>query len=486
MELTPRYVLPRGASVAAGLLLAVAVAFAVGLQNPAYLLVPFGIVGVGFAVLNWRSAWFLLIAFIPLSWQLDFAGGRWATSLPDEPMMAAFLGLTIILFIARRQVIPEVYWRNPIMLITAAQFLWLVIAVIFSEEHFVSVKFLLAKCWFLAALFLMPLMIVRTKKDFRLLLKLLFIPVIITTVIIFIRHAQLKFGFRTIEKAIFDIYFNHVDYSTILSMIFPVAVAAYPRTKHWKKPYRLLFLGCIIFLLPAIYLTYARAAMLALIFALVIVLAIRIKMVQWITPLFYLFIGLILAFMIHNKRYLDLYPNYDKTYSHGTFSDHMIATFKGQDMSSAERIYRWIAGIRMSTDRPLTGVGPNAFYEYYKPYAVTSFRTWVSRNEERSTTHNYFLFMLVEQGWPAMILYGILIMVLFVQAQRTYHRFRDPFWRAATLGIAGTIAASFINNFFSELIETHKVGAFWYLALALLIVLDAKSRQLKGKLDEEK
>ena len=485
MELTPRYVLPRGASVAAGLLLAVAVAFAVGAQNPAYLLVPFGLLGLAFVVLNWRSAWFLLIAFVPLSWQLEFAGGHWATSLPDEPLMAAFLGLTIILFAARRHIIPEVYWRNPIVLITAAQLLWLVVAVIFSEEHFVSVKFLLAKCWFLAALFLMPLMIVRTKRDFRMLLVLLFVPILLTTFIIFYRHAQSAFGFRTIEKAIFDIYYNHVDYSTVLSMIFPVAVAAYPRTKSWPLRYRLLFLGCILFLLPAIYLTYARAAMLALIFALVIVMAIRIKKVQWIMPVFYVFIGLILAFMIHNKRYLDLYPNYNKTYSHGTFSDHMIATFKGQDMSSAERIYRWIAGIRMSTDRPLTGVGPNAFYEYYKPYAVTSFRTWVSRNEERSTTHNYFLFMLVEQGWPSMLLYAVLIMVLFVQAQRTYHRFRDPFWRAATLGIAGTIAASFINNFFSELIETHKVGAIWYVALALLIVLDAKSRQLKGEMDEE-
>ena len=485
MELTPRFALPRGAALAAGLLLAVSVAFAVGSQNPAYLLIPFGILGLGFVVLNWRSAWFLLIAFVPLSWQLEFVGGRWATSLPDEPLMAAFLGLTLILFAARRHIIPEAYWRNSIVLITAAQLLWLVVAVIFSEEHFVSVKFLLAKCWFLAALFLMPLMIVRTKRDFRILLGLLFVPIFLTTVVIFYRHAQSAFGFRTIEKAIFDIYYNHVDYSTVLSMIFPLAVAAYPRTKSWPLRYRLLFLGCILFLLPAIYLTYARAAMLALIFALVIVLAIRIKKVQWIMPLFYGFIGLILAFMIHNKRYLDLYPNYNKTYSHGTFSDHMIATFKGQDMSSAERIYRWIAGIRMSTDRPLTGVGPNAFYEYYKPYAVTSFRTWVSRNEERSTTHNYFLFMLVEQGWPAMLLYAILIMVLFVQAQRTYHRFRDPFWRAATLGIAGTIAASFINNFFSELIETHKVGAIWYVALALLVVLEAKSRQLDGKMDTE-
>ncbi len=485
MERTARFALPRWSHAAAGGLLALAVAVSVLLQNPLFLLVPFGLLGVGLVIANWRTAWFLLVGFIPVSLQLDFAGNTWATSVPDEPLMAAFLGLTIVLFAARRRIIPEAYWRNPIMLITVAQFLWLIVAVIFSEAHFISVKFLLAKSWFLAALFLMPLIIVRTKKDFRRMLVLILVPVFITTVIIFYRHWKFQFGFREIELAIFDIYYNHVDYSTVLSMIFPVAAAAYPRTKSWPLRYRIMYLASVLFLLPAVYLTYARAAMLALFFALAVVLAIRLKKVQWVMPLFYSFIALVLAFMIHNKKYLDLYPNYNKTYSHATFSDHMIATFKGQDMSSAERIYRWIAGIRMSTDRPITGVGPNAFYDYYKPYAVTSFRTWVSRNEERSTTHNYFLFMLVEQGWPAMLLYAILMMVIFVQAQRTYHRFRDPFWRAATLGIVGTLAAGFINNFFSELIETHKVGAFWYFALALLIVLEAKSRQLAGRPDPE-
>jgi hypothetical protein len=41
-------------------------------------------------------------------------------------------------------------------------------------------------------------------------------------------------------------------------------------------------------------------------------------------------------------------------------------------------------------------------------------------------------------------------------------------------------AAGFINNFFSELLETHKVGALFYLAMALLVVLDRKSKTLQN------
>jgi hypothetical protein len=86
--------------------------------------------------------------------------------------------------------------------------------------------------------------------------------------------------------------------------------------------------------------------------------------------------------------------------------------------------------------------------------------------------------MLVEQGWPAMILYAILVAVVFAQAQKIYYRFKDRFYKKVTLALAMMFAAGFINNFFSELLETHKVGALFYISIALLVVLDQKSRAM--------
>jgi O-antigen ligase len=465
--------------VLGALLLGTAVVVAVAAQNIIAAAIPFAILFALLVVLNWRAAWWVLLPLVPLSIQIDeLAGGTLSTSLPDEPAMALFMGVMILLFAARRKVMPESFWRHPLTLVMVLQFFWLVVSVIYSQEVFISVKYLLAKSWILSSFFLMPVLLFREKADFRRAIILITVPTLLTTIFIFIRHWKLyHFGFREIEKAIAGIYFNHVDYSTVLSMIIPALIAAYPRTKSWRWWWRLVLAGTIIFLIIATYLTYARAAMLALVFAAVVVVAMRKKLVHWIMPVFYGLIALGLVALVSKNKYLDFYPDYEHTYSHFTFYDHMIATFKGQDMSSAERLYRWVAAVRMSNAHPVTGVGPNAFYDYYKPYAVTSFRTYVSRNPERSTTHNYFLFMLVEQGWPAMLLYAILIAVYFVQAQKTYHRFKDRFWRAATLGITGAFAAGFINNFFSELIDTHKVGALFYLSIALMIVLRAKSRQ---------
>jgi O-antigen ligase len=39
---------------------------------------------------------------------------------------------------------------------------------------------------------------------------------------------------------------------------------------------------------------------------------------------------------------------------------------------------------------------------------VKSFRTYVSDNPEKSTTHNYFLLQLAEQGIPGFLLFAIL------------------------------------------------------------------------------
>lgn len=438
---------------------------------------PFAFLYVVLMMQNWKLAWLLMLFTVPASIQLGFFNGSLSTSLPDEPLMWMLLLLFAALFCSNPRLIPEWWWRDKLVLILILQYLWLIVAVIYSEQHLISLKFLLAKTWFLVSFFVFPVLVFQGKRDYKRAFFLVFIPLLATIIVIFYRHKQLGFNFRKIEKAINGLYYNHVDYSTLISMFFPLLLVAFPLTKGMKLWVRVLLVACIVFFIPAVYLTYARAAMLAVVFSIAVGVAMRMRLVNLVMPAFYALIILLVFFMVRNNRYIDYRPNYERTYMHGNFASHMAATLRGQDMSSMERLYRWIAAVRMSNERPWTGVGPNAFYYYYKPYAVTSFRTYVSRNPERSTTHNYFLYMLVEQGWPAMILYGILVIAFFAKAQKVYWRFKDRFYRNAVLGLAMMFAAGFINNFFSELLETHKVGALFYLSIALLVLLDRKSKE---------
>lgn len=441
-----------------------------------FLAAPFAFLYLVLMAVNWKTAFWILLFTIPFSIQINFAGDTMSITLPDQPIMWLFLGVFALVLARNPKAIPEWFWRDNLTLIIVLQFVWTIVAVIFSKMVFFSTKFLLAKTWLLVSFYIIPIWIFREKKDFVKAFMLLLIPMLGTILVILVHHAMLGFKFNMVQKSMSGLYYNHVDYSTVISMFFPLLLVAWPLTKGRNIFVRWSLFGIILIFLVAIFFAYARAAELGLVFAIVIAVAIRLRLVNWIMPAFYALLVVLVCYMVPNNKYLDYRPDYNKTYMHTTFADHIISTFRGKDMSSMERVYRWIAAVRMSQDRPITGYGPRAFYYYYKPYAVTPFRTYVSRNPEQSTTHNYFLYMLVEQGWPAMILYAILIYAIFAKCQRIYHRFKDKFYRLVTIGLSMVLAVGFINNFFSELIETHKVAALFFIPLAMLVILDKKSK----------
>lgn len=449
-------------------------------QDPKTILLPLGFIYTLLLLVNWKAAYMLFLFTIPISIDYQITGSL-STSLPDEPLMWVFMFMFPFIFLQDPQVLGRrTWWKDPIVTVITLQFVWMIVAVIFSHELVLSLKFMAAKTWFLISFFVLPYYVFRQKKDFRRAFLLFLVPLVITMIIILIRHSARGFQFHRVEQAIGDLYYNHVDYSAVISIFFPLLLVAVPMTRSYRNPFiTVTLIGLIIFFIPAIYLTFARAAVVAVIFAIGVAIAIRLKLVNLVMPAMIGFIALVIIIMAKDNRYINYRPNFEKTYMHKSFSEHIVATFRGEDMSSMERLYRWIAAMRMSQDEPVKGWGPNAFYYYYKPYAVSSFKTYVSRNVEKSTTHNYFLYMLVEQGWPAMILYAVLIMVAFAQAQKTYYRFKDRFYKNCTLGVAMMVGSGFINNFFSELLETHKVGSLFYISLALLVVLRQKSLDLE-------
>jgi O-antigen ligase len=432
-------------------------------------------------VQNWKKAYWILLFTIPFSVQFSLIDHQLSISIPDEPITWIFMLLAVIIVAERKHKIPLWWLSNPITLIIALQFLWLIVSVTHSEVVDYSLKFLLAKSWYLIVFFLFPLWIFTEKDDFVKGYKILLIPIVITMVIIMCRHALLHFRFADVNHAIGSLYYNHVEYSTVIAMFFPLILVAYHFSQKTEKKRKWGYISLIIFFSVCIFFSYARAAIISVAFAGLVGIAIKKKYVNSIMPAFYISMLAVVLYLSDNRKYIEYRPKFDHTYMHYNFTDHLIATFRGRDISSMERFYRWIAAVRMSTEKPITGYGPHSFYYFYKPYTVSLFKTYVSANTERSTTHNYFLLMLVEQGLPAMLLYALLIIVVFAQAQKTYHRFKDPFYKACTLGICMVFAAGFINNFFSEMIETHKVGAFFYLCLSLLVILNQKSKTIQEK-----
>ena len=455
-----------------GLLLLAGVACFAWWDQPVFILAPFAVLAGLFFVQNPAYLFYALMAAIP--WSIEYSvTPTLGTDLPDEPMML-LLSFSVIVLLGRY----KYGWKkamHPLLFLLAAQVLWMLLASVASTDLLLSFKFLLAKSWYLLAFVAAPLIFFRDEKFLVRSVSILLGSMLIFVALALVRHAQNGWTFGKINDSLQPFYRNHVNYSALLVMMVPLQVALIRLTA--SRSWRRFITVTLIVTLGALYFSYARGAWLALFTGLFAYWAIRKKVLLISFILFFTICFATLGWLARNDRYVQLSGDYRTTIFHTNFREHLIATYELKDMSNAERIYRWVAGVRMAGDGWRTGFGPATFYHQYKPYTVPAFKTWVSRNEEQSTVHNYFLLTLIEQGVPGLILLLLLIGSLFWYAEKIYHRTDSHFWKVVITAAAVVLMMECTVNFLSDLVETDKIGSVFYICLATIIIADRKTRK---------
>jgi O-antigen ligase len=353
--------------------------------------------------------------------------------------------------------------------------LWTIVSVVFSSDTIVSFKYLLAKSWYIGAFVLCPLIVFQQKKLFISAVLMLTAAMLIVVSIALYRHFLYGFSFARINDALFPFFRNHVNYSAMLVCFVPVLIAFYQLAK--KQSTRLWIAAALLILLIALFFSYARGAWLALIAGLFSYWVIKKRLIVYAYVMAVVLVIASLFWLKSNDRYLLYAHDYTTTIFHKNFSEHLAATYKLKDVSTAERFYRWIAGVRMIKDNWLTGYGPNTFSDNYKPYAVPAYKTWVSENKDRSTVHNYFLLTVIEQGIPGLILLLLLTGAIFYYAQYLYHRVKDRFYKVTAITTGAVFVMLMVVNFLSDLVETDKAGSLFFLCLAVLVSTDLNTRK---------
>jgi O-antigen ligase len=439
------------------------------------------LIAVPFLALVFFSGWqhinivFLLLMFtLPFSTELQLTP-ELGTDFPDELLMVLTAGLLIYYWCYSPSLVSKKITRHPIVVLLLITLLWGVVCTLFSTYPIISLKFLLAKSWYVGAFAVTPVIIFQEKETIKKAFTILAMTMLLIVIIILVRHSLYGFSFKGVNGALQPFFRNHVNYSAMLVCMIPVFFAFYKLTD--SKRMKSWIAGAIIVLLTALFLSYARGAWLALITGMIAYWLIRRKL------LLAAYISIIIAasgfvFWIKSgDRYLQYAHNYRTAIFHEDFGQHLQATYQFKDLSTAERFYRWIAGIRMIKYNALTGFGPATFYNNYKPYAVPAFKTWVSNNPEHSTVHNYFLLITIEQGIPGLIFFLLLTGCLLYYAERLYHRAKDAFYKTIAITTGVILVMILTVNSLSDLIETDKVGSLFFLCLSMLIVADIKCRR---------
>jgi len=431
---------------------------------------PFVLLLFYFGWQNWQFIFFVLVFSLPWSVEYNFNSSL-GTDLPAEPLMWCVAALFIAHFFFKPSVMLRA-WQHPLIFLLLIYFGWIVITVPFSSDWLLSLKFLLAKGWYIIAFVFVPLAIFKNKRAIRLAALLFLISMLLVTALSLYRHSQFGFTFATINDAISPFFRNHVNYSAMLVCTFPLLIAIY----QLDRKYRFLIIGLSIIVLAAIFFSYARGAWLAFFVGLISYWLIQNR------KLFLSYVVLILVIIASvfwiksNDRYLQYANDYKTTIFHKNFEEHLIATYKLKDVSTAERFNRWIAGVKMLKDNWLTGYGPNTFYYNYKPYAIPAFKTWVSDNKDHSTVHNYFLLTIIEQGVPGLLFFLVLLGACFYYSEMLYQRVQDKFYKVVGLACGVLLAMITVVNFLSDLVETDKVGSLFFLCIATLVAVDINTR----------
>lgn len=435
-----------------------------------FLLVPITALLIGVSITRPKWIFYLLLLSLPLSTEIYFPNGL-GTDLPSEPLMIGLCILAIPLFITHPKLLNKTFWTHPITLVLGAHLGWTLMATLNSANPLVSFKFLLAKTWYIVVFYFLTPVFLKSRKDFLKAIHWVIWPLALTVVITLIRHYQFNFSFSEVHKVFHPYQRNHVNYGAMLALCIPFVLLMWQQLKGTSKKVSLI-LG--ILFLVGIYFSYTRAAYIAVMLIPLLYLVLIKNTLKPLMLIASLSLVVAFSFLASENKYLDFAPNYETTISHYNFENLLEATYKGQDISTMERFYRWIAGIKMGWEKFITGFGPGNFVNFYKSYTVSSFSTYVSENKEGSGIHSYFIMLLAEQGIPGLLIFLALIIVALSYGQSLVTQLKGEPERNLILALVSSLLIIIAFLTINDLVETDKVGPFFFISLSLIASFSAR------------
>jgi O-antigen ligase len=432
------------------------------------------------AVVDFRKIFYLLFFFIPLTVEVWLPNGV-VTDMPTEQLAVTLTGIYLLYVLRNGKDMRSDFVKHPISLMLLVHLGWMFFTAITSEDFIISLKFSLAKIWYVTPFFFLAGSLLKTEKNTRTLTWVVLIPLCFTIVYVLARHASIGFSFAEVNTVMAPFYRNKVAYACMLSVFLPFVWFTRQSYRKYSWPW-IILAGATLLILIGIQFSYTRAAYVTLAMAAGTYFVVKWRLMKFVLAAASILAVLYIYGMVNHNTYLDHKPNYSQTITHDDFDDLLSATTKGQDVSTMERVYRWVAGGQMVGEKPWLGFGPGTFTHFYKSYTVSGFRTYVSQNEEGSGIHCYYLMTLVEQGYVGALLFIALVFIVLLKAEIIYHQTTDPSRRRMVLMALLTTVVIDGLLLMNDLVEADKIGSFFFLCMAVLINVDLANRR-EGKPD---
>ena len=424
----------------------------------------------------------LFITFLtPLAVNISDMEMGLGISIPTEPLMFGVVLLFVANLLFDKKYDKRV-GQHPVSYLIYLSLFWMFITTLTSELPVVSLKYLLARIWFVIPFYFVAVLIFRKliniKRFYWLYISGLFIVIIYTL----IQHSAYGFEEEAGHWVMSPFYNDHTAYGAALAIFFPVVVGFlfYPGI---SKPLRVLNILVLLVFVIGIILSYGRAAWISVVisFLVFIIVMLRIKF-YWLVIAGVIFIG---TFILFQQQILDRLER-NKQDSSANFIEHIQSISNiTSDASNLERINRWQAAIRLYQDHPYFGWGPGTYQFVYAPYQRSREKTIISTNlGDKGNAHSEYLGPLAEMGMPGILIIIILFSLITYTGLRVYKRGRKEvkfLSLMATLGLITYFAHGVLNNF----LDTDKLSVPFWGFIAIIVALDVYHTNDENKQVEE-
>lgn len=426
-----------------------------------------------------KAIYYIFFFLLPFSIEIELPGG-FGTDLPSEPIMLALTAIFFALLLLKANEIPASFLKHPITILILCHLFWIGFSSLFAVNKIFAFKYLLAKTWYIVPFYFLPIFLFKDFRNFRSLFKVFLFSLTIAVVYVMVGHAMLSFSFMGINKAVMPIFRNHVNYAAILVAMLPFLW--YLKKTSSSNIAKWIYNFVALFYLTAVYLTYTRAAYVVVLVAVAGYFMIQWKLTKVAALAFVLAAFGFTAYLAEEARYLELAPTYEKTIAHTKFNNLVEATYKMEDVSTMERLHRWVAGFQMVKKRPITGYGPSNFYTNYKDHTVSSFETYVSDNPDKSGIHNNYLMVFVEQGFIGFIIMMLLALIPVIYGEQLYHSLVNTHDKYLLMAAILTFLGIDVLILINDLLEADKVGPLFFISASIITLIAVSQKKLKTNL----
>ncbi|MBN1870275.1 MAG: O-antigen ligase family protein [Candidatus Omnitrophica bacterium] len=130
-----------------------------------------------------------------------------------------------------------------------------------------------------------------------------------------------------------------------------------------------------------------------------------------------------------------------------------------RNLGGSGRILYWEEALNMIKDKPLFGVGLNAYSLVARKYKIT----W------GGYPHNCYLQMLSEIGIAGFLCFLWILFRIYVNTAKAYAKIENPFWAFVLLGSAAGLAGFLAQSFFDTSFYSVQLGSLLWVMMGFVV-----------------